>query len=69
MLTAAKTLGSHVGRTTMGVAYGNMVGNLFQPFWAIPLLSVLGLSARDIMGYCLVIFLFAFPILGLALLF
>lgn len=68
MLEAAKRLGSPLGRTCMGVAYGNMVGNLFQPFWAIPLLAVLGLSARDIMGYCLVLFLFAFPILGAALL-
>jgi short-chain fatty acids transporter len=68
MLEAARSLGSSLGKTTMGIAYGNMVGNLFQPFWAIPLLSVLGLRARDIMGFCLVIFLFAFPILGLALL-
>lgn len=68
MLEAAKNLGAPVGLTTMGIAYGNMVGNLFQPFWAIPLLSVLGLRARDIMGYCLVLFLFAFPILAAALL-
>jgi short-chain fatty acids transporter len=68
MLEAAKRLGAPLGKTCMGVAYGNMVGNLFQPFWAIPLLAVLGLTAREIMGYCLVIFLFAFPILGLALL-
>jgi len=68
MLDAARALGSPVGKTTMGIAYGNMVGNLFQPFWALPLLSVLGLTARDIMGYCLVVFLFAFPILGLTLL-
>ncbi len=68
MLQAARELGAPVGKTTMAIAYGNMVGNLFQPFWAIPLLSVLGLKARDIMGYCLVVFLFAFPVLGLALL-
>jgi short-chain fatty acids transporter len=68
MLVAAKAIGAPVGLTTMGVAYGNMVGNLFQPFWAIPLLAVLGLRARDIMGYCFVLFLFAFPILGAALL-
>jgi short-chain fatty acids transporter len=68
MLQAARDLGSAFGKTTMGIAYGNMVGNLFQPFWAIPLLAVLGLRARDIMGFCLVIFLFAFPILGAALL-
>lgn len=68
MLDAAKNLGVPFGKTTMAIAYGNMVGNLFQPFWAIPLLAVLGLKARDIMGFCLVVFLFAFPVLGLALL-
>ncbi|HRK02810.1 MAG TPA: TIGR00366 family protein, partial [Oligoflexia bacterium] len=68
MLAAAKELSSSVGLTTMGIAYGNMVGNMFQPFWAIPLLSIMGLKARDIMGYCLVVFVFAFPILGIALL-
>lgn len=68
MLEAAKTLGASIGRTTMGIAYGNMVGNMFQPFWAIPLLAILGLRARDIMGYCLVVFLVALPLLGAALL-
>ena len=67
-LKAAKLLQASVGKTTMGVAYGNMVGNLLQPFWAVPLLSILKLEARDIMGFCLVVFLFAFPILGIALL-
>ena len=51
----------------MGIAYGNMVGNMFQPFWAIPLLAVLGLRARDIMGYCLMLFCVAFPLLGAVL--
>lgn len=68
MLLAAKQLGAPVGLTTMGIAYGNMVGNMFQPFWAIPLLSIMGLKARDIMGYCLAVFFFAFPVLAIALL-
>lgn len=67
MLQAAKQLNAPVGLTTMGIAYGNMVGNMFQPFWAIPLLSIMGLQARDIMGYCLVIFFVSFPILAIAL--
>ncbi|MEW6055397.1 MAG: TIGR00366 family protein [Bdellovibrionota bacterium] len=67
MLQAAKQLGAPVGLTTMGIAYGNMVGNMFQPFWAIPLLSIMGLKARDIMGYCLAVFFFAFPLLAIAL--
>jgi short-chain fatty acids transporter len=68
MLEAAVRRGASVGLTTMGVAYGNMAGNMFQPFWALPLLGMLGLRARDIMGYSLVVFLFAAPVLGCALL-
>ncbi len=68
MLQAAKELGASLGLTTMGIAYGNMVGNMFQPFWAIPLLSIMGLKAKDIMGYCLIVFFFAFPLLGITLL-
>jgi short-chain fatty acids transporter len=68
MIQAAKALGASVGKTTMGIAYGNMVGNMFQPFWAIPLLAILGLEARAIMGYCLIIFALALPVLGAALL-
>ncbi|MFO0560048.1 MAG: TIGR00366 family protein [Polyangiales bacterium] len=68
MLEAARRLGSPYGLTTMGVAYGNMAGNMFQPFWALPLLGLLGLRAKDIMGYSLVVFLVAAPILGVALL-
>lgn len=68
VLQAAKQLGTPVGLATMGIAYGNMLGNMFQPFWAIPLLSIMGLRARDIMGYCLAVFFFAFPILAIALL-
>ncbi len=68
MLEAARRLGAPAGLTTMGVAYGNMAGNMFQPFWALPLLGLLGLRARDIMGYSLVVFLVAAPLLGLALL-
>jgi short-chain fatty acids transporter len=68
MLKAAKSLGSDIGKTIMAVAYGNMVGNMFQPFWALPLLGIMGLKAKEIMGYCLVIFCFACPVLGLVLL-
>lgn len=68
MLKAAKALGADVGKTIMAVAYGNMVGNMFQPFWALPLLGIMGLKAKEIMGYCLVIFCFACPVLGAILL-
>ncbi|MDB4935072.1 MAG: Short chain fatty acid transporter [Labilithrix sp.] len=68
MLQAAKQLGVPYGKITMAVAYGNMLGNMYQPFWSLPLLGLMGLRARDIMGFCLILFLVCLPILGLALL-
>jgi short-chain fatty acids transporter len=68
MLKAAKALGVSYGKVTMGVAYGNMLGNMYQPFWSLPLLGLMGLRARDIMGYGLILFAVCLPILGAALL-
>ena len=64
---AAKELGVPYGKITMAVAYGNMLGNMYQPFWSLPLLGLMGLRARDIMGFCLVLFVVCLPVLGLAL--
>jgi short-chain fatty acids transporter len=68
MLQAAKALGVPYGKITMAVAYGNMLGNMYQPFWSLPLLGLMGLRARDIMGFCLILFVVCLPVLGLALL-
>jgi len=68
MLQAAKELGVPYGKVTMAVAYGNMLGNMYQPFWSLPLLGLMGLRARDIMGFCLVLFVICLPVLALALL-
>ncbi|GMV43872.1 MAG: hypothetical protein AMXMBFR64_55880 [Myxococcales bacterium] len=40
-----------IGRAVMALAYGDGWTNMLQPFWALPLLGILGLRARDIMGY------------------
>jgi len=69
MLRAAQALGVPYGKITMAVAYGNMLGNMYQPFWSLPLLGLMGLRAKDIMGYCLVLFVVCLPILGAALFF
>ncbi|MBX3193224.1 MAG: short-chain fatty acid transporter [Labilithrix sp.] len=68
MLQAAKALGVPYGKITMAVAYGNMLGNMYQPFWSLPLLGLMGLRARDIMGFCLILFVVCLPVLGVALL-
>jgi short-chain fatty acids transporter len=63
-LEAARTLGVSDAVVVMGVAYGDQWTNMIQPFWALPLLAIVGLSARAIMGYCFVIFLTSFVCLG-----
>lgn len=69
MLKAAQALGVPFGKITMAVAYGNMLGNMYQPFWSLPLLGLMGLRARDIMGYCLVLLVACLPVLAGALVF
>ena len=54
MLPAAATLGVDAGLTGTAIAWGDAWTNLIQPFWALPALAIAKLSARDIMGYCLV---------------
>lgn len=35
----------------MAVAYGDQLTNMLQPFWALPLLAITKVQARDIVGY------------------
>ncbi|WP_333608655.1 short-chain fatty acid transporter [Arsukibacterium sp.] len=53
MLPAALELGADVSRIAMAVAWGDAWTNLIQPFWALPVLAIAGLKAKDIMGFCL----------------
>ncbi len=57
---AARKLGVETPVVVMGVAYGDQWTNLVQPFWTLPLLAIVGLSARAIMGYCFVVLLATF---------
>ena len=54
MMKAAEALGANIPQTIMAFAWGDGWTNQIQPFWALPLLGVAGLSARDIMGYCVI---------------
>jgi short-chain fatty acids transporter len=54
MLPAAEALGADIARVAMAVAWGDAWTNLLQPFWALPMLGIAGLKAKDIMGFCLI---------------
>lgn len=55
LTSAGSALGVAPGTIVMSFAYGDACTNLVQPFWALPLLGVMGLRARDIIGYCAVL--------------
>ena len=54
ILPAAESLGVDISRVAMAVAWGDAWTNLLQPFWALPVLAIAGLKAKDIMGFCLI---------------
>lgn len=58
-LSAGADLGIEPGRMVMAVAYGDQLTNMLQPFWALPLLAITGVRARDIVGYTCVVMLVA----------
>jgi short-chain fatty acids transporter len=55
LLTTAAAFDLDSGRTIMAFAYGDEWTNLLQPFWALPLLAITGLKARQIAGYTAVL--------------
>lgn len=50
-IEAAVGAGVDPARVVMSVSYGDQLTNMLQPFWALPLLAVTGVRARDIVGY------------------
>ena len=67
VLQTANALSIDRAPLVMAFAYGDQITNLLQPFWAIPVLSVTGLKARDVMGYTILAMLVAMPLYGLGL--
>jgi len=55
--------GAQVGvapaKMVMAVAYGDQLTNMLQPFWALPLLAITKIKAREIVGYTAVVMLVA----------
>lgn len=62
VMAAAHVLKVHLGWTVVVYDLGEALANLVQPFWMLPILAILGLKARDIMGYTFTIFLVLFPV-------
>ena len=62
VMAAAHSLHVHLGWVVNAYGLGEALANLVQPFFMLPILGVLGLSARDIMGYTFVVCLALTPV-------
>ena len=55
IIEAASQLEISFPKAVMALAYGDQITNMLQPFWALPLLGITGLKAKEIFPYCLYI--------------
>ncbi|AJR08602.1 short-chain fatty acid transporter [Photobacterium gaetbulicola] len=68
MMPAGAELGVPAAKTAMAIAWGDAWTNMIQPFWALPALSIAGLNAKDIMGFCIISLFASGAIIGCGLL-
>lgn len=57
VLESALKLGVPLNKAIMAFAYGDQLTNMLQPFWALPLLAITKLKAREILPYTLILLL------------
>ena len=67
IIESATQLGVPLNKSILAMAYGDQLTNMLQPFWALPLLSITGLKARDILPYTLLLLAAGMVIFGIAL--
>jgi len=62
---ASQMIGQEPVKAAMMVAWGDQWTNMIQPFWALPLLGLANLKARDIMGYTTLVLLWSGVVLSI----
>ncbi|MBP1934527.1 short-chain fatty acid transporter [Ammoniphilus resinae] len=68
MVEAAKTLGADLGKMSTAVQMGSSWNDLVNPFWLLPVIALSKLSARQIMTYTLIPFLYMGIVFGITVL-
>ncbi len=66
---AALEAGVSVPKIIMSIAYGDQLTNMMQPFWALPLLGITGIKAKDVIPYTFLLMLLALFVFTFTLLF
>lgn len=56
IIASAEKSNVAIEKLIMAMSYGDQLTNMLQPFWAIPLLTITQLKAKDILPYSLIMF-------------
>ena len=62
IMKAANGVGANLGWTVMVYNIAETLPNFINPFWMLPLLGILGLKSKDLIGYTSMQFVVHFPI-------
>jgi len=62
IMAAANDVGAHLGWTVMVYNLAETLPNFINPFWMLPLLGILGLRAKDLIGYTSIQFAVHLPV-------
>ena len=62
LLEAAKSLHVHLGWVVQTYNATEALANMIHPFWMLPLIGILGLKPRDIVGYSMLQFVVHVPV-------
>jgi short-chain fatty acids transporter len=57
-------LGVPLEKGVMALSYGDQLTNMIQPFWALPLLAITGLKAKEILPYTLLLMFLGIVLFG-----
>ena len=69
VIESALKLGVSLPKAIMALAYGDQITNMLQPFWALPLLGITKLKAKEILPYTLILMCVGILVYVLGLLF
>jgi len=69
LIQTAQELGVPYGKAILSLSYGDQLTNMLQPFWALPLLGITGLKAKEILPYTTLLMILGGLIFAIALLF
>jgi short-chain fatty acids transporter len=62
IIDSVKNLGADLEQTIMAFSYGDELTNMLQPFWALPLLGITKLKAKEILPFTIIVMLISIPV-------